>query len=299
MKRLFAALLGLVPLLAGCGPGGPFSPYHQKGGAWYFEKTQLPVPKGQRLTVLNNRFAKTDAVVFYRDSRIEGADAATFQALTEHYAKDRTAVYYADTYRDGQEYYAILHTRIAQISGANPATFRLLDVNDAITAKGYAKDEDQVWYEGRPMAGVDAPSFTPLRGLFARDSRTVYYDLEPMPGPDPRSFQAIDDNWSRDARQVYWSDIDLGSDPPGAHVQRVAEGADPATFEMLDGGYGKDGRHVWHEGVLVEGADPATFSFQSSVGDWDASDSTGRYKEGRRLAAQTPVAPAAGATPKS
>jgi hypothetical protein len=211
--------------VAGCGPGG--GPYHKKDGAWFFEKAELRIPRGETLTVLNNRFARTRSVVFYRDSPIAGADAASFEALSEHYARDRGAAYYADTFRKGQEYFSIVHNRIVQLSGADVASFRLLGSNDPAAARGYAADNDQVWFEGRAMAGVDAASFRPLRGLFAQDARTVFYDLEPMPGADPASFEALDDNWSRDAHAVFWADIDLASQPAGARVTRAAEAPTP------------------------------------------------------------------------
>jgi hypothetical protein len=286
MKRLALALVGL--LLTACGLGG--GPYHQKNGQWFFEKYSLDVPPGETLTPLNNRFAKTRTVVFYRDARISGADAASFQALTEHYAKDRRAVYYADTFRRGQEYYAILHIKVVELD-ADPASFRVLDSRDASTALGYARDKDHVWFEGQPFPGPDAASFAPMRGGFARDARQVFYTREPMPVADPASFEAIDDSWSKDAGHVFWSDVDLGSDPAGALVNRVTEGADPKTFQALDGGYGKDAAHVFFEGRVVEGADPASFVVREGSDPGDAHDKNGDYNHGEAVRVTPPLIP--------
>ena len=50
-------------------------------------------------------------------------------------------MYYADTYREGKEYFSIAHPRVAVISGADAATFRYID-------RAYARDATHVYYEG-------------------------------------------------------------------------------------------------------------------------------------------------------
>src|SRR5262245_14586467 len=78
----------------------------------------------------------------YRESVIEGAAASTFAPLSDHYAKARLLVYYADTYRDGKEYFSVAHPRVLVIEGADAATFRYID-------RGYARDATHVYDEGK------------------------------------------------------------------------------------------------------------------------------------------------------
>lgn len=287
MKRFVLGLLGLV--LAGCGLGGS-GPYHQKDGAWYFENDRLRVPDGETVKPLNNRFARTATLAFYRSSVIEGADAASFTALTENYAKDRSHVWYADTYRNGQEYYAIVHDRILQLSEADPASFVILDSDRGENDRGYARDRSHVWFEGKRMAVADIASFQVRSYGYARDNTTGYYMREPVPGSDGRTFANLDSEWSRDATHVWWSDVDLSSQPAGALINRLAEGADPTTFQPLEYGYGKDATRVYFQGTVVEGADAASFAV-GPEGD-AAHDKNGAYAAGKRVpAALTPAHP--------
>lgn len=286
MKRLVLGLAGL--LLAACGLGGS-GPYHQKDGMWFFENEQMRVPDGETVKALNNRFARTATLAFYRSSIIDGADAATFTALTEHYAKDKNHVWYADTYRKGQEYYAIVHTRVRELSDADPATFVSLDTPHAENDLGYARDRNHVWFEGQRMAVADVASFEVQSYGYARDKTTGYYMRRPVPGSDGRTFTNVGNAWAKDATHVWWSDVTLESQPPGAVINRLAEGADPATFEALDGGYGKDKARVWFQGNLVEGADPASFVVEPGGSNpGDARDKNGFFQSGQKVSPFSP-----------
>ena len=77
------AIVGLLSLLFGC--GSKSSPFTKVDGVWHYNQTPVP-----------------------------NADAKTFAPVDDHYAKDRVRVYWADTYRDGKEYFTVRHDRIAQ-----------------------------------------------------------------------------------------------------------------------------------------------------------------------------------------
>jgi hypothetical protein len=279
MKRMALMLSALLALVTGCSGSGPYS---QKDGQWRFEDEAVAVPRGETLKALNNRFAKSKSSVFFRSTAIEGADPGSFEALSEHYAKDRSRVFYGDTYREGQEYYSIVHTRITPIAGADAASFTYLE-------QGYARDRARVYYEGTAFA-AHAPTYAVLDYGFGKDEVSGYYMREPIPGSDGKSFAFIDNAWSKDATRVFWSDVDLGSQPAGAIINRTAEGADPATFQALEQGYGKDAAHVFFEGVLVEGADAATFKIGNggSASAGDAEDKHGYFRAGTRLTGPPP-----------
>ena len=277
MKRMALMLSALLALI-GCSPTGAYS---QKDGKWHFEREAMAVPRGETLKPLNNRFAKTATVAFFRATIIEGAHAPSFVALTEHYAKDRARVWYGDTYRKGQEYYTIAHTRIEVIEGADAPTFTYID-------QGYARDKARMYYEGTPFT-AHAASYQVLDYGFGKDEVSGYYMRRPIPGSDGKSFANLDDAWSKDAARVFWSDVDYSGASVGAIVNRVAEGADPATFQALAGGYGKDAAHVFFEGKVVDGADPATFQvFETATDAADARDKGGAYLKGAPAPAAEP-----------
>jgi len=267
--------MGLLSFLFGCGEKD--EPFRQKEGAWY-----------------------------YLETAIEGADAKSFQVLSKHYAKDKNRVYHGDTYRKGQEYYMIKHTRVRVIDGADAATFRYLDHE-------YARDRTSMFYEGTAFPVKDIESFELLDFAFARDRVTGYYRQRPIPGSDGSTFAVIDSSYSRDARQVFysaleprgtgpnrWTTLVKGARPDSFKVLDVSHAADAAqvyyrgdvltkevaTFKLLKYGYSKTATRVYYDGKPVAGADAASFETLEEVTDAvDSRDRNGTYKHGRKAPA--------------
>ncbi|MGV3710678.1 MAG: hypothetical protein ACO1Q7_17785, partial [Gemmatimonas sp.] len=95
--------MGLLSLLFGC--GGSDSPYKKENGVWHFKKNPMPLDPGETLTPLTKRFAKSDRGAYFESSPLVGpVDVATFEPLDDHYARDKSSVWFCDTYRDGKEY---------------------------------------------------------------------------------------------------------------------------------------------------------------------------------------------------
>jgi len=272
-----AAIMGLLSLLFGCKSQGPFE---KRDGVWY-----------------------------YRDEAIANADARTFEVLSDHYAKDRSHVYYADTYREGQEYFTKRHSRVDAISGADAATFRYLD-------QGYARDTANVYFEGARFVVSDAASFELLDYGFAKDRLTGYYQQAPVPGSDGRSFAFVDNHYSKDATNAFYSWLEPGTNggSPVPTTLRIA-GALPTSFTALEFGYAADSARVYfkgnpltndpasfrvlrlgyavskdavfYDGVVVPGADASTFAMLDSPTDSaDARDAKRGYRQGRRASGQ-------------
>ena len=193
-------------------------------------------------------FAREGDAWKYRGSVIEGADAATFAPLSDHYAKDRHRVYYADTYRDGKEYFSVAHHRVKVIEGADAATFRYID-------RGYARDATHVYDEGDRRPVTHAASFALLDYAFARDSAVAYCHVTPIPGSDPASFAVLDSHYARDRARVYWCGIESDGGARRPYVKIVTLDADPATFAVSD----------------------------TVGGDADARDARGAFKRGERV----------------
>jgi len=248
MRSLLTSILltGLLSLLFGC--DSKTSPFTKSDGLWHYNKTPITI-----------------------------ADAATFAPLDNHYAKDRSRVFHADTYRKGQEYFTIKHDRIVEITGADPASFKVM-------AQGYARDSRRVYFEGVPFAVKDVASFELLDYGFARDRISGYYQQVEVPGSAGGTFAALDSHYAKDASKVFHADFDTGG---GAHPPRarsvVLEGAVPDSFKLLDGGYAVGTRHVYYRGVAIAGADPATFRMlEPPAADADAQDARATYQRGQR-----------------
>ena len=193
-------------------------------------------------------FTRDGNVWHYRDSPIAGADAGSFKPLSDHYAKDRARVYYADTYRDGKEYYSIKHTRVTVIEGADPATFQYID-------RGYARDATHVYDEGERRAVKDAGSFALLDYAFARDKATAYCHVTPIAGSDAASFVVLDSHYAKDRSRVYWCGMESDGGARKPYVKVVALDADVATFAVGD----------------------------EVGGETDAKDARGAFKRGQRV----------------
>jgi len=252
-------------------------------------------------------FHKVDGAWHYRDTRIEGADTATFAPLDDHYAKDRARVYYGASRRDGQEYFSIRHDGVLAIDGADPASLRVLRL-------GYAKDVHAVYHDGVRFAVRDPASFDLLEYGFAKDRAVGYWHQAQIAGSDGPSFTHVDTHYAKDARRAYHVDfvVDGGARGPVVRAVVLAD-ADVATFVALDDGYAKDSRQVWHRGRLVSrapgtlavlpydyartatevfhrgervaDADAASFAvLDPPTDDADARDARGAFRAGRRVA---------------
>ena len=275
--------MGLLSLLFGCGDdksptGVNQTPFELKGDLWHYHETP-----------------------------IEGADAKSFQVINSHYAKDKDRVYFGDTYRKGQEYYTVRHSRVKVLEGADPATFRYLNYD-------YARDKSLVFYEGVAFPVKDIETFELIDREYARDRVTAYYHQRPIPGSDGSTFAVIEGGYSKDAKRLFYSGLDpRGTDP--TRRSTALNGARPESFKVLGGGYAADAGQVYYRGALLTkevasfellangyaksatrvyflgkpmpGADPASFETLERASETaDAKDRNAQYRHGERVPAQ-------------
>jgi hypothetical protein len=225
-------------------------------------------------------FAKVDGAWTYRGVPIAGADTATFAVLSDHYAKDRAHVWYADTYRDGREYWSIAHPRVFAIDDADAASFRYL-------ARDIAQDASAVYDEGRRHSVRDIASFALQDDGFARDRVAGYCHLTEIPGSDGGTFARLDAYYAKDRWRAYFCSFGTDGDGRPAHAKfaRVADGR-VASFRPLDRGYAVDGQVVYYRGEVMPDADPATFSVLGATDNGvDARDARHNFTMGRRVPA--------------
>lgn len=299
-------LMGLLSFLFGFGCGNDH-PYTQKDGTWYFKKDAMTLEPGETLTPINKKFAKSNRTAYFESSMIASdVDVATFEPLSDHYAKDRKSVWYCDTYRDGKEYWTIKRYRTLRIIEADAVSFRML--ND-----DYARDTNLVYHDGGGFKVRDINTYERLGDQHARDKISGYYMRTEIVGSDGPTFSEVNYNYAKDAKHVYWSDLDTGH---GSHrgIERtvILPGADPATFALLENGYAHDARQVYYDslvlsknpttfrvlerdyavsdaavfyrGGIVKGADPATFVVLPVTSDGPtAQDKLGKFNYEKRV----------------
>ena len=274
MRRATVALTAILALFFGCDDarGGPFQ---KRGDGWYYKDEALNVPAGERVVPLKGDFATAGDRVFYRAMPIDGADAGTFAVLSEHYAKDRASAYYADTHRQGQEYFLVKHTRVRRIEGADAATFQPLGY-------GHARDRVRGYYHQKAIAGSDGASFVALDDNYSKDASHVFYsDIDPRSQPiairsrtlasaQPRSFTVLGDGYAADSTRGWFKGEPLRDATP--------------PLEVLEVGYARTATRVFYFGSPVPAADAATFQANAlGASGTDASDARGPFYEGKRV----------------
>lgn len=301
IKGIGILILGLLALLCGCSSK---EPYQQRKGVWYFNGDPVLLNPGERLTPLIGAYAKSQQSGFYRGTRLLGSDGKSFEALSDHYAKDQAQVYYCDAYRDGQDYFLIQRTRIKPLK-ADTTSFRYLKT-------GYARDARKMFFEGVEFGVKHIDSFEILDYGFARDKITGYYHQTLVPGSDGSSFAFVDSRYSKDVRHVYYSYFDTKGKATPKSVR--IEGALVGSFVSLEGGYAKDAGRAYYEGKplaraasfevlaldyaktdtqvfyrgkLVVGADALSFKMLETISDQaDATDKNSSYKLGKKSASK-------------
>lgn len=271
-----AAWSGLALLIA-CDNGG----YRRTGNGWTYDDQPFNPLDPRSLKPLGPHFARDDRHGYYRGQVVADSHGPSFQVLSAHEARDRQAVYYADTERRAQEYWAWAHVRVRRITGADPVHYQVL-------AYGYARDGRQAFRQGLPLAVHDAASFEPLSRLVTRDRVRGYHDDREIPGSDGASLAFVDPQEAehlKDRQHVWHTFIDLQH--PSGHprpVVRLLAGARPGSVRVLGAGYAADGSHAWWRGLPLAGADgQALQRVDLSRPDVDAQDGRHAWHQGRRV----------------
>lgn len=90
------------------------------------------------------------------------------------------------------------HGRRERPLTADVATFHVLE------NKAYARDKDQVWYQGQLVSTVDPATFELLNGgNYARDKDHIYLFTYPVINADPTTFEALKFPYARDANTIF------------------------------------------------------------------------------------------------
>ena len=178
-------------------------------GHGYSRKAEFILYKGKRIDKEGAHDLDEFAVVARRELTLAtNVDAASFEALSPDYSKDKNKVYYK--WISGRRF------RVVEIQGADPATFEVLGL-------ALAKDKNHVWKEDRIVEGADPGTTQIFTDRVWKDARHVWFYGTVVKDADAATFEALGDDYHyRDATRVYWI----------FNVAKVVEGADPKTFKV-------------------------------------------------------------------
>ena len=219
------------------------------------------------IEVLDDRYARTDSLLFHDGVIVPGVDPKTV-VIHKSYIEDKNDVYWRnlplhvsdresftfvkkkhdtlDWAKDKNYVYCLWRnskeSNIVRSAIADYDSFEAIDMN-------YARDNVQVYYCDTILPGADPSSFIKIGYELYRDTKSVYYKGKRV-CDYTASFKDFLYNYITDGCQVYYL---------GYKVAKVLEGADVSTFEILADEYAKDKNHVYLHGKIVEGADPKTF----------------------------------------
>ncbi len=201
--------------------------YTRKGAHIYFAGRRIDEPTQFEIDGITK--------VLFRPLRsCAGVDAASFEALSVEYTRDKNRVYYK-LISPGAYI-------VEPLPKADPKTIEVVGFN-------LARDRAHVYWYGEILPDVDAKTLVVINdGFVWKDAKSVWYQQTRVQGADPETFEHLQQGFYRDARRVYWSGTEL-------------VGANPATFRTFGdaSAYGADDRFVWLAARLLTGVDAATF----------------------------------------
>jgi hypothetical protein len=185
----------------------------------YFKSVEIRGADGLSFQKLSETWAKDRKHVYSYGRRITKGDVNSFQVLNELYAKDKNHCYYLGGIIKGADA-ASFHVLDA---GECLFEFRNAFGDHVFTRhghQGYAADAKQVFYYVQTIdkpcvvGKADLASFQVLGCGYARDEQNVYYDTLRLKDADSRSFEVIPPLWGRDKKRVFYQGSHLsGADP--------------------------------------------------------------------------------------
>lgn len=122
---------------------------------WY-QGQPVAVRHAASFELLGDGFARDREQGYYLLSPVPGSQGRSFQVIGTRHAHDQRQAWYCDTEvpRDGSP----MRVACRVLAGADPVRVRLLE-------HGYAVSGPQVYFQGHPVAGADAASFSTLPGM--------------------------------------------------------------------------------------------------------------------------------------
>jgi hypothetical protein len=184
-----------------------------------------------------------DDAVIWRHDPVKGADARTFEPLTDTWAKDAKRVYCQNN--------PWRHADVATFRVLNPLW--AVDKAMAYYTYGQIKDADLDSFRALDdgIEPLEEGHFPIFAGFAADKHHVVFYAMtvgkpSKLPKADPATFEVVGPCYGRDANTAYFERLRI----PGANA---------ATLRHLGGSYCTDETSVFFCTRRVEGALPSSF----------------------------------------
>jgi len=226
-------------------------------------------------TPLGGGWAKDRRTAYCHGARVDDADARSFAAIDDLYARDRKHVFggtrildeevdvvtfraWTDGYATDARgvYYAELRlgwlVACWRVENADPATLRTL-------GHGWAADRRRVYASGMAAATLRPARTVALTRRFALDGRAVCGSTFAIDAADAATFRALSTSYARDAKHIYYADErwHLVSSPLHMNVA-VPSVVERATFRPIGSHFAVDAKRLyWMHDVVVD-VEPGT-----------------------------------------
>ena len=216
MKNIFIITFLLI-LITGC------VKYDVRNDGVYYIKWDEARGRSERLIkdadqktfeLLNNDdYGKDKTYVFFKGSKIDGADPKSFKHIKGGYATDKERAYY---FRDS-------------ISSASPKGFKILD--------GYfSRDHKNVFYCTKPLNVKSMSNFkfltkNNLNKRWSTDGYFYWFNNYKIPSEDYENIVLLDNDagFSKDSKNVYYLNRNIKFNDDG---ERILDTLDLKTFEI-------------------------------------------------------------------
>ncbi|RYU97699.1 DKNYY domain-containing protein [Emticicia agri] len=197
---------------------------------------------------IDKYYGKDKNHVFYREYIVKNADPASFKVLEGFYSKDKNYGYAVGA-NGPDAVFIISHEPEFFETVPNPEETSMNHTAEGIM---YARDRQHV-YHGRyifELADPDSFEYIPMRSGsgydLARDKKYVYWNQKPIAGVDGSSFEKISNDYFKDAQAIWSTHIDNR----GNSSWVILKDADRATFKVIDTerGIAQDKNHMYKNG---------------------------------------------------
>lgn len=188
---------------------------------------------------INTLISRDKENVFYGWSKIKKIDRNSFIYLGTNYWQDKNYVY------------AEYETSLKPLKGLDVRNFKYLgngfgfDMNYAYyfgiyiksckspttlrSIKGgkyacFAKDVDNIYYQGAALKNVDIGSWTPIDDFYSQDKKSIFYMKNKLPRVDIDTWEYLGENYSKDKNQVYnMNFVEKDANPNEWNKEKVIE----------------------------------------------------------------------------
>ncbi len=233
--------------------------YDRRGNHIYFTNTTSRNSVGTRIDNPPNAVLRTfESLLGSQLVPCKSLDAATFEALSEEYTRDKNKVYF--------KWISPGVFLVVELQGADPATFKPLNYK-------YAVDKNSIWFMDSAIPGSDPATATLLSDQIVQDKFRIYSNGEPSNHPNATSIRPVGSDYYVDDTNVYWG-------------TEIVKGADPASFEVLANSFlARDKGAVYRNGLKLPNIDAESckFIFDHPYGYQVFSDKNGVYVSGRKF----------------